>query len=203
MGASVLPPTSPSLLGRLRASPTDEPAWREFVLRYAGAIYSWCREWGLQDADAQDVSQAVLARLAVRMKTFHYDPTQSFRHWLWTVSRHAWADLHADRDRAAVGTGTDEASDRLQTVAARDDLLARLSDAFDLELLDEAYDRVRARVAPTTWEAFRLTAVEHLSGADVAARLGISVASVFMAKSNVQKMLRDDVRRLGHDHPDE
>jgi RNA polymerase sigma-70 factor (ECF subfamily) len=44
------------------------------------------------------------------------------------------------------------------------------------------------RLAPLTWDAFRLTAFDGLPGAEVAARLGMAVTSVFKARSNVQKM---------------
>jgi RNA polymerase sigma-70 factor (ECF subfamily) len=186
--------TSPSLLGRLCAFPADEAAWGDFVVRYGPTIYAWCRGWALQDADARDVTQQVLTKLATRMRTFRYDPRASFRRWLWTVTRHAWSDFHADRPNPP-----GEAAARLQDVAARDDLLTRLREAFDLELLEEAYARVRVRVAPTTWEAFRLTALDGRPGAEAAARLGMTVAAVFMAKSNVQKMLREEVRRLDPD----
>jgi len=47
-----------------------------------------------------------------------------------------------------------------------------------------------------TWSAFRLTALEGRSGAEAAAALGLSVAAVFMNKSRVQKMLREEVARL-------
>ena len=49
---------------------------------------------------------------------------------------------------------------------------------------------------PQTWEAFRLTAYEGLSGEDVAARIGMSRATVFKAKSRVLEFLRDEIRRL-------
>jgi RNA polymerase sigma-70 factor (ECF subfamily) len=62
--------------------------------------------------------------------------------------------------------------------------------------LDEAMLRVRLRVEPHTWEAFHLTAVDGLSGADVGIRLGMKVATVFKAKSKVQKMLQEEVQRL-------
>ena len=58
----------------------------------------------------------------------------------------------------------------LHTVEAREDLVRRLEEEFDRELLDEATARVRLRVAPRTWEAFELTAVEGQSGAEAAAR---------------------------------
>jgi RNA polymerase sigma-70 factor (ECF subfamily) len=51
-------------------------------------------------------------------------------------------------------------------------------------------------VAPQTWEAFRLTALEGLSGADAAEKIPMQVAQVFVARRRVQKMLREEVARL-------
>ena len=42
----------------------------------------------------------------------------------------------------------------------------------------------------------RLTALDGLSAADVAARLGMALTSVYKAKSNVQKLLESEVRYL-------
>src|SRR5947208_1855239 len=55
---------------------------------------------------------------------------------------------------------------------------------------------VRARVEPNTWQAFWLTAVGKESGRDVADRLGLTVAAVYMAKRRVGKMLRAEAERL-------
>jgi RNA polymerase sigma-70 factor (ECF subfamily) len=197
--------TSATLLGRLRQDPTDQKAWSEFVDRYGSKIYGWCRRWNVQDADARDVTQAVLAALCHKMKTFTYDPNLSFRGWLRTLTHHTWVDLVAVRRPAPLG-GSSEADgdghgDRLESIEARDDLIERLNEQFDRELLDEATTRVRLRVETHTWEAFRLTAVERLSGADAAERLHMKVATVFKAKSKVQKMLREEIARLeGSDH---
>jgi RNA polymerase sigma-70 factor (ECF subfamily) len=90
----------------------------------------------------------------------------------------------------------------LQTVKAREDLVQHLNEAFDCELLEQAKVRVRLRVAPHTWEAFRLTALEGLSGAAAAERLHMKVANVFVAKSEVQKMLGDEVRKLEGPDPE-
>lgn len=187
--------TSPSLLGRLARSPADQGAWAAFVETYGRMIYRWCRGWGLQDADAEDVTQAVLAKLAVHMRSFGYDPTKSFRAWLKTLAHHAWYDFVEARRRSARAADPN-AADQLSTVEARDDLARRLEEAFDFELLEEATARVRLRVAPHTWEAYRLTAIEGLSGADVAARLGMLVSRVFAARSKVQRLLREEIQRL-------
>ncbi len=48
-------------------------------------------------------------------------------------------------------------------------------------------ERVRPRVAPKTWDAFRLTALEGCSGATAAARLGMKITRVYGAKSEVTR----------------
>src|SRR5262245_33777668 len=195
--------TSTTLLERLRRAPTDQAAWAEFVDRYGPRIYAWCRRWHLQEADAQDVAQAVLLRLAEKMRTFAYDPARSFRAWLKTLTRHAWDDLRTGRQRHAPGSGDSQVLEQLHAVEAREDLVQHLEKEFDQELLDEAMTRVRLRVQPHTWEAFRLTAQEGLTGAEAAQRLGIKVATVFVARNKVQKLLREEVRRLEGTGPED
>src|SRR5262249_42350851 len=145
------------LAGLPRAGPGDERAGREFVDCYAPAIYRWCARRGLQDADAQDVTQQVLLQLATKLPAFTYDPSRSFRGWLRTLTHHAWADFLSGRAGPASGPAARAA---LTTAEAREDLLRRIEDEFDLELLEVAMARVRGRVEPGTWEAFRLTALE-------------------------------------------
>lgn len=188
--------TSASLLARLRQPQIDQEAWTEFVRRYGPLLYRWCRHWNVQEADAQDVTQAVLAKLVVKLQAFEYDATRSFRACLKTLTGYAWRDLLDGRRRAGAGTGDSECLELLEAVEARDDLLRRLDEEFDRELLEEATARVRARVGAHTWEAFRLTALEGLPGADAAARLGMKVYTVFKAKSKVQQMLQEEVARL-------
>jgi RNA polymerase sigma factor (sigma-70 family) len=184
-----------SLLVRLtRAGPADERAWREFVDYYAPVIYRWCARRGLQDTDAQDVTQQVLLKLATKLPTFNYDPDRSFRAWLRTLTHHAWADFLSGQDGGSAGHPSAWAA--LATAEARDDLLRRIEDEFDLELLERAMAVVRTRVEPATWEAFRLTALEGQTRAAAARRLGKQVATVYVLRSNVQKLLQAAVADL-------
>jgi RNA polymerase sigma-70 factor (ECF subfamily) len=189
--------TSPTLLGRLGQPGTDQAAWAELVRRYGPRISSWCRQWGLQEADAQDVTQTVLARLVEKLRSFHYDRSRgSFRGWLRTLTHHAWYELVTDRRRQAAGGRT---LAELDTLPARDDLLRRLEEEFDLELLAEAAARVRLRVAPHIWETYRLLTEEQLSPLEVAERVGLRVALVYKNKSKVQQFLQEEIRRLEGD----
>jgi RNA polymerase sigma-70 factor (ECF subfamily) len=196
MTDSSAPATSITLLERLGREPADQSAWAEFVRRYGPHLYRWCRRWGPQEADAQDVTQTVLVKLAAKMSTFHYDPSSSFRGYLRTLARYAWCDFLESGKQPGAGSGDSDVLELLETVEAGDDLVRRLDEQFDQEVLAEAQARVRQRVEPHTWEAFRLTAEELLSGAEAAARLGLPVGTVFKANSKVQKMLREEVARL-------
>ena len=74
--------------------------------------------------------------------------------------------------------------------------MQKLEEAFDHELLEAAKARVRLRVAPHTWEAFRLAALEGRPVAEVAAAVHLQVAMVYVAKSKVQKMLQEEIGKL-------
>ncbi|WP_422931395.1 RNA polymerase sigma factor [Singulisphaera sp. PoT] len=188
--------TRASLLGRLHRNPDDPELWKEFVRHYGPSIYAWALRWGVQDADAEDVVQAVLMKLALKLREFVFDPSRSFRGWLKTLAHNAWrdqADRHAGRDR---GSGDDAVLLMLDRAEARKSLAECLEESFDLELFREAMDRVRLRVEPKTWEAFRLLAFDGWSGLDAARHLGMKPATVFVARSKVQRMLRDVVAML-------
>jgi RNA polymerase sigma-70 factor (ECF subfamily) len=184
-----------SLLFRLtQPGPLDERAWQEFVDHYAPLIYSWCRKHRLQDADAKDVTQQVMLKLATHLPSFSYDPSKSFRAWLRTLSYHAWVDFLSDQKQR--GSGDTGVWRVLTSAESREDLLKRIDDEFDLERLEQAMARVRDRVEPATWEAFRLTAIVGVPAAEVARRLSKQVATIYVSRSNVQKMLQEEIALL-------
>ena len=187
--------TSTTLLMRLRQSPTNELAWDEFVDRYGRLIFQWCRQRGLQEADAEDVTQNVLLVLAGQMQEFVYDPSRSFRGWVRTIAHRSWCRFVEDRRRRLLA-GADPDVDRLCSSEAQDDFLSRLEAEGEAELFEQAKEAVRKRVSPGTWEAFRLSIEEELTGAEIAELLRIKVGAVFVARSRVQRMVREEVRRL-------
>lgn len=197
MAESQFPTTRISLLTQLRRNPSGQAGWEEFVERYGRHIYRWCRQWRLQDADAEDVTQNVLVKLTQALREFTYDPSRSFRGWLKTIAHHAWRDFEDSRSRRAQPVGGDgQVQERLLALEAREDLAQRLEVAFDLELLETAKVRVRLRVAPHTWEAFQLIALEGLPAAEVAAKVRLQVAMVYVAKCKVQKMIQEEIGKL-------
>jgi RNA polymerase sigma-70 factor (ECF subfamily) len=121
--------TSITLLETLRQTPKDAEAWERFVWRYRPMIYGWCREWGLQGADADDVAQDVLAKLTEKLGHFRYDSSRCFRAWLKTVTQHAWSDSISSRLRGADA----RLVERLESLEAQADLKRRFEESFDRE----------------------------------------------------------------------
>jgi RNA polymerase sigma-70 factor (ECF subfamily) len=190
--------TSLSLLLRIQKDPADSGAWDEFVCHYRPMIEEWCRKWGLQDSDCDDVAQDVLVKLVAAMRQFQYDPSRSFRSWLKTVTQNALTDF--TRARRRIEAREKGQAERIaESADAMADLERKLEGAFDGEMLELAMRRVEKRVKPRNWQAFRLTALEGLSGATAAERLEMPVAQLYVAKNRVQKMLQEEILILKGD----
>jgi RNA polymerase sigma-70 factor (ECF subfamily) len=196
MGKAADARTGSTLLTLLR-NPADPQAWEAFVDRYTPIVASWCRRWNLQFADIQEVTQEVLLKLALYIHKFSYDPAKGhFRGWLMTLARNVWRDLQENRRRAGGGSGDPQIQRLLEEQEDRNGLAEALDQGFLMELYEEAQARVQLRVSRATWQAFQLLVLEGYSGADVATTLHMKLATVYTAKSRVQKMLQEEVRKL-------
>jgi RNA polymerase sigma-70 factor (ECF subfamily) len=82
--------TSPSLLYRLR-QPNEQDAWSRFVKLYTPLLQCWARRLTVQDQDTADLVQDVFTKLVQKLPQFKYQPGNSFRNWLWTVTRNHMA----------------------------------------------------------------------------------------------------------------
>ena len=190
------PITRPSLLVRIRDA-GDAEAWRQFVELYAPVIHGFYRQRGLQDADAADLTQAVLQTVAVTAGQLRYDPARgSFRSWLFTIARNEHYDFVARRKRRPGAGGNAAPSELIDKVPAREEEAAAWEREYEQRVYAWAAERVRRCVDDTTWEAFRLTAVEGKSGTETADALGMSVGAVYVAKSRVLARLRREVELM-------
>src|SRR3954454_6421981 len=76
--------TSPTLVEGVKRG--DPDAWGRLARLYGPLVYAWCRQAGLQPADAEDVLQDVFVTVAARVGEFrHGRAGDTFRGWLWTI----------------------------------------------------------------------------------------------------------------------
>jgi RNA polymerase sigma factor (sigma-70 family) len=193
------PATRASLLVRLRDG-SDAGAWQMFVQLYAPLIYGFARKRGLQDADAADLMQEVLRSVASAAHRLEYDPARgTFRGWLFTITRNKVFNFLEGRSRRLVGSGDSGVQDRLEQHAANGDLSGDWEADYQRTLAAQAMDRIRAEFQPATWQAFLLTSVEGVAPAQAAARVGLSVGAVYVAKSRVIARLRREIEIMRGD----
>ena len=193
------PPTRASLILRLR-NHEDLHAWREFVEIYQPVIRTMSRKRGLQEADADDLTQEVLTRVAKSIGAWDPDPSKgSFRGWLGTITRNLVIQFFRESNRRP-STGIDSQLGGLLDVSNDG---ARDAREFDLERERQQFlwaaRKVRPRFEPKTWQAFWRTAVEGERVARVADRLGATKAQVYVARSRVMRLLKETVERAGFD----
>jgi RNA polymerase sigma factor (sigma-70 family) len=191
--------TRHTLLRRVR-DVSDQAAWSEFVADYGPRILRWCTRHGLQESDCADVVQDVLTRLVAAMRSFQYDPQKGrFRGWLKTVTTNAIHDFVKHHQRPGAGSG-DSAVGRLLNAVEDPETVKDLSHALErqaeIEMFREAESRVRVRVKPTNWEAWFLGVREQMKAGDVAQKLGIQITDVYVARSRINTMISDEVRKL-------
>jgi RNA polymerase sigma-70 factor (ECF subfamily) len=142
----------------------------------------------MQVADAEDLTQDVLLKLAMQLRSFQYDASKSFHAWLKTITNNALIDAFKKNRRAG---------ELLNNVTARKGLMEELQPQFDREVLEEAMARVQMRVERATWEAFRLTGIEGFSAVEAAKRLGVPEGRIRVQKGRIAKLIREEVKNLG------
>jgi RNA polymerase sigma-70 factor, ECF subfamily len=180
--------TSVSLLEQLR-QPGDQASWVRFVRLYYPLIYDWARRAGARPEDAADLVQDVLTVLIRKLPEFEYNPSKTFRGWLYTVTLNAWR-----RQRRRVPRIPIEVTD-LGEVSGEDEPPGRgfEEDEYRRSLVFRALQVMKADFQPATWRACWENVVEGRPAAEVARELGITVNAVYLAKSRVLRRLHQEL----------
>ena len=206
--------TRRSLLNRLKDW-DNQQSWQEFFDLYSRLIHSVALKAGLTRSEAEEVVQETLLAVAKRIGEFRSDPTLgSFKSWLMTITRRRIADQFEKRARegrlaasltpvAGVAPAAGPAEDTART-ATMDrvpdpgslNLDARWEEQWQKHVFAAAVARVKVRVSPKQFQAFELYALRDWSVAKVARTLGVSAASVYLAKHRVGALLRKELKKL-------
>jgi RNA polymerase sigma-70 factor (ECF subfamily) len=186
--------TSLSLLQRIRDG--DSSGWRRVVALYAPLLQHWCRRWGVQGADADDLVQEVFHAAAQSIVNFRREhSTDTFRGWLRTITRYKVLDFWRSHERRPEAFGGSEALQRLQQVPE-----IEADDPDDAEQSSAVFHRalglLQGEFEQRTWQAFWRATVDGLSAPEVAAELGMTASAVRMAKSRILRRLREELGDL-------
>ena len=191
----IFPDTRISMILRLRGG-QDEEAWSHFTEIYRPLVFRLARAKGFQDADAQEIVQEVMVAVLKAVERWNPDDSQGrFRDWLFTISRNLMINFMTRPRHRPIGTGISGLTDLLENQALSQ---TQESSTFDLEYRREVFhwaaNRVRTRVKNETWLAFWKTAVESESPESVAEQLGMTVGTVYVARSRVIAKLAEETK---------
>jgi RNA polymerase sigma-70 factor, ECF subfamily len=194
---SEFPETRQSLIVRIQ-SPSDDEAWSEFVAIYWPVVYRLARKRGLQDADAEDLSQKIIWAGRRAIRNWEPNPARGkFRFWLATVTRNAILNALTRKlpDAAVGGTSVRELMEQ-QTEPDRH-VRENLEREYRRSLFRRAAQRIRQDFQNETWNAFWLTTVEGVGVEEAGRKLNKTVGSIYAARSRIMRRLRDEIQQMG------
>ena len=184
-----IPQTRQTLILRLKST-EDAAAWEEFVEIYYPLIHRLATTKGLQAADAQDVAQEVLSKIAKAINQFDPHPESgSFRGWISRITRNMVIDFLRSKKRSDLVTNLASITTLYEATSPDGD-----SELFDLEherqMFLWASEKIKSGFKPKTWIAFWKTTVENESIGKIAEQLNMSSGAIYIARSRVMAKLK-------------
>jgi RNA polymerase sigma-70 factor (ECF subfamily) len=189
--------TSVSLLEKLR-QPGDQEAWDRLVGLYAPLLKQWLRSFDVQEADAEDLVQDVLAVVVRESPQFvKSDQAGAFRSWLRKVLVNRLRDFWRQRQHRPMATGASSVLERLNELEDDASQASRVWDEqHDRETLSRLLAQIRGRFLPKTWDAFHRQMFGGQRADQVAQELGMPLSSVYVDRSRVMAALRREAAGL-------
>ena len=185
-------PTSHSLLQRARGQ--DQEAWCRLVYLYSPLVHYWCVHWGVQGADADDISQEVFKSVSSALESFRRDrPGDTFRGWLRVIAQRKFLDQCRSKQRTPEAQGG--SGSRWQQLAVPEEVVEDPPEEVN-RLHHRALELVRSEFEERTWQAFWKCAVDGKTPAEVAEEMSMKPAAVRQAKSRVLRRLKEELGEL-------
>jgi RNA polymerase sigma-70 factor, ECF subfamily len=188
-----------------RAQRGDGEAFVKITSLFGGLVYHWCRRAGLSPEDSEDVSQQIFLSVSRGLPGFkRVEPSDSFRGWLRIITRSRIMDFFRDNNRREVSVGGTSFLERVNSIVEQDDEPINEERMETNILVERAMSLLQSEFSANDCKAFHMLVIDAIAPREVAEKLGLSVNSVYIAKSRILKRMRDEFDDLiddqkGHD----
>ena len=188
------PTTSKTLLDKIASG--DEISWDEFYHRYAPVVIAVAQFRGLKKNDAEDVCQQVMMQFFKQSKTFKFDPDIArFRTYFGRIVNAKITNFYRDNNEPVPVAETEETS-----VDPETDTL--FMNEWRKVVIKEAEQELKQRVAPETFQAYELYAVQGRPVEKVAEYLDCTENQVYQAKKRCFAMMREILLKMNEQDPE-
>ena len=200
MNESNYNPTRVTLLARLKKTENDE-AWLEFEGLYRGFILSLIVRMGINQEDAEDISQAVLTKVWQKIEDFEYNQNKGkFHNWLAAMTRNTVRDFFRTKKNFITGRDSVEYQEEYLDIEKQvlPDIENLAREEWVLHITNLAWDNIKSDIYETKQKVFKMVSQE-IPNKEIAQKLGISEASVRVYKAEVFEKMRTEINRLNQD----
>ena len=188
--------TRETLLSKIK-NKHDDASWEDFVFYYKNYIYIICRKMNVTHHDAEEVVQKVLMVAWGKLPDFNYDKNQSFRGWLFRVTRFTVLKLFRSvgrqkniRDKACEYQSLDTFSEPdIEEIADRE---------WRTHIANLAMKNIKDKFSEAVIDVFKKLSSGQ-SRSEVAEAMDLPPNTISVYKKRVSAMLCKEIRRLYHE----
>ena len=187
------PTTSKTLLDKIASG--DEISWDEFYLKYAPIVKALAKFKGLDANAADDVCQQVMLQFFKQSKTFKFDPNiAKFRTYFGRIVNAKITNYYRKRGEVS--------SDKPEEIPVDSEEGNLFMNEWRKTVLKEAEQELKQRVAPETFQAYELYAIQNRPVKKVAEYLDCSENQVYQAKKRCFAMMREILLAMNEQDPE-
>lgn len=178
-------------------SADDEKAWEEMVVHYRRFIFYVLNKMGVPENEMDDIFQKVLISLTQSLANYDREKAR-FRTWLGSVIRNT-AMTHLKKEQGyQKRLGKLEDPCYLQQLKEPLDVDVMIEEEWATYISNQAMGKVRQVFRGQAIEVFEYS-LDGLSADSIAARTGLTVATVYTLRKRVKKRLYLEILHLTQD----
>ena len=180
-----------------QAGNNDHAAWELMHEIYRPLIASWFRAQIGRTPDVDDLTQEVFATVARELPNFdHNGQSGAFRRWLKTICMNRLLGYRRQQEARGRAIGGSDFHNSLQQISSSQDPEQAWDHEHQTTVLRFLMNQVAPHFESRTLQIFRALTSDEKQAPEVAAELGISLGSVYVARSRVLRKMREEAIRV-------
>ena len=192
--------TRGTLLNRLKDL-NDSDSWREFFDKYWLFVFRISTRKGLSEAEAEEVTQEAMIRVAKAMPSFQYARKRgSFKNWLSQIVRNIIIDQYRKKKISTIPLGYSESAVCIDEAIIVENHIDKIWDQeWRRNMINLALKGAQNRLSLKEYQIFHLNVILEHPASVTAEMVGVSVPRVYLAKFRAGRIFRQEYNKIKKD----